>query len=85
MCSAVLKFNVHSAFAINRPIYEIQKDLINSFHIQILANLCIHEPSKFVSHEIDMQGVKFSLLMLKYESVLKKKLSEVRTATSISL
>ena len=84
MCSAVLKFNVHSAFAINRPIYEIQKDLINSFHIQILANLCIHEPSKFVSHEINMQGVKFSL-MLKYESVLKKKLSEVRTATSISL
>ena len=85
MCSAVLKFNVHSAFAINRPIYEIQKDLINSFHIQILANLYIHEPSKFVSHEINTQGVKFSLLMLKYESVLKKKQSEVRTATSISL
>ena len=86
MRSAVLKFDVSSVFAISRPIYEIQKSLIYSFNIQILANLYVHTPSKFVSHKIYLQGVKFLLLMLIYELVFnKKKQSEIRTATSISI
>ena len=71
--SAGLEFDVHSVFAISRPIYEIQKNSIYSFNIQILANLYVHTPSKFVSHEIYLQGVKFLLLMLIYELVFNKK------------
>ena len=57
--STVLKFDVPSLFAISRPIYEIQKNSIYALHIQILANVYMHAPSKFVSHKINFQGVKF--------------------------
>ena len=62
--SAGLEFDVHSVFAISRPIYEIQKNSIYSFNIQILANLYVHTPSKFVSHKI---------YLLRHELVFNKK------------
>ena len=71
--SAFLKNDVHSVFAISRPIYEIQKDSIKSFPIHILANVYEHVPCKFVSHKINLHGVKFLLLMLRYEYVCNKK------------
>ena len=75
--SAGLEFDVHSVFAISRPIYEIQKNSIYSFNIQILANLYVHTPSKFVSHKI---------YLLRHELVFnKEKQSKILTATSISI
>ena len=71
--SAGLKFDVHSVFAISRTIYEIQKNSIYSFNIQILANLYVYTPSRFVSHKIYLQGVKLSLSMLRHELVFNKK------------
>ena len=71
MRSAVLKFDVHSVFAISSPIYEIQNNSIYSINIQILVNAYVHTPCRFVSHKINLQGVKFSLLMHTYELVTK--------------
>ena len=73
MRSAVLKFDVHSVFAIRRPIYEIQRNSVYSFNIQILANAYVYTPSRFVSNKINLQGVKSRLLMLIYELVFNKK------------
>ena len=49
---------VQSVFAISRPIYEIQKNSIYLFNIEILANAYVHAPSRLVSHKINLQGVK---------------------------
>ena len=57
-CSTILKFDVHSAFAISRPIYEIQNSSINSFHKQISVNVYMHISSKFVSYWIKLARSK---------------------------